>query len=248
MESWDLIAQKHLSTATTGFSDSGCIDLIRAATTETWRANRERFEPDDLYDDASTLGYQTSKNLANRIYDYLGPQRRLQHAGVSVTWEQNVVVVHSNGFDLRIVKAPSSAGRLPNFTHDFSWRERETRFAAAARNARGYRAPKVAPGMDPLFEIHRPGAIDAIQDCRDVFLVWSADITSGLTGGWLGLPTTHPGGWLAVESLWWDEGEPLNQAHSDANPGPTPEFDFRNKQAPKPVVTLKPRPYREISQ
>ena len=43
--------------------------------------------------------------------------------------------------------------------------------------------------------------------CRDVFLVWTGEASTGLTAGWLGLPCEGDRPWLAVQRLWWDESD-----------------------------------------
>ena len=234
----DREAQKRLEHVLGALRNSGLLEVVQVSAGETWRANRERYEPDGLFDDTSTLGYQTSKNLANRLADSLGSHRSLAAEGVSAAMEANSLVIRVEDVEIRLVKAPVAAGRSLNLSGDFDWQGRETRLAAARRNADAYRIPVVVSGHEPMFDLPQPGADAAAAACRDFFIVWAGDMNTGLTAGWLGLPTSEPGRWLAIERIWWDDlGDAEPEASSGGIPGDgTP---FTERPSAVPAVRLK---------
>jgi hypothetical protein len=238
MSMWDPVASERLSEAVEAFSDNGFVGLAQEAAADTWRANRERYEPEVLFDDPTTLGLQSSRNFSNRMLSYLVSEKRLGHSGVSAAREQGAVVVKAAGFDLRFVKAPMSSGRQPDFDADFDWSVSATRRSAAVRNARSYTAPPREPNMDPLFLLIQPEAAERVRQCSDVFLIWGGDMESGLTGGWLGLPTASANPWLAMRRVWWDEGV-RDAAVSPSSSHPGVEVAFRDAEVRMPVLRLK---------
>lgn len=161
--------------------------------------------------------------------------------GVRASREHTATVLHVSGLDIRFVKASHRAGRRPSFVTDFDWHNREARQAAAARNHATYGLPARRPDMETLFEVDQPGAEQAAQRCRDVFLVWGAELTSGLTAGWLGLPTTSADRWLAVTPLWWDKPSLAALTNDSSGPLPGDGPAFGDKPAPMPAITLKLR-------
>jgi hypothetical protein len=241
MDTWDAYATERVSAIRTCLTDAGIVDLLRGAVTDTWRANRERYEPDELFDDSSTLGYQSSKNLANRVFVYLAHQGRLRAHGVSATRDFNATVIHFGGVDVRLVKIPFASGRHPDLRGDFNWQDSESRHAAAIRNARLYCAPICMADMEPLFNIERVDATKALSLCHDAFVAWGAELTSGMTAAWLGLPTTASDRWLAIVPLWWDDMNSYANTVSDSISDNHNESTFGSGAAPLPLIRLKPR-------
>lgn len=240
MGTWDPHGVKRLKSIREELCGDGLDDLLHQAVVDVWQANRARHEPDELFDDSFTLGVTSTRNLANRLAAGVRNDPRWRTARVSATREYGAAVLHVNGLDFRLVKARSTAGRHPNFLKDFDWQSGEMRQAAAARNRAAYGPAPRNPSMAALFEIEQPDAATAVQACHDVFLVWGADLVTGLTAGWLGLPTTSKDRWLAVIPLWWDESTRYEQAGRDDRPsGDTPGFE--DQPAPIPTITLKPR-------
>ena len=79
------------------------------------------------------------------------------------------------------------------------------------------------------------------------FLVWSGEVPTGLTAGWLGLPCEGERSWLAVRRLWWDEtgGSVTEGGRQLAGPRTPDAYDTR--PVPSAPVQLKPRPAEESS-
>ena len=238
-------ASERLASVHATLRANGLIDVVREAAGETWRANRERYEPEDLFDDTSTLGYQTSKNLANRLANSLGTLRLLAGKGVSAALQANTLVNRVDDAEIRLVKAQVAAGRSLSLESDFDWQSRETRLAAASRNASAYRAPKTVPGHEPMFELPKEDPRLAAANCRDFFVVWAGDMTTGLTAGWLGIPTTDPGTWLAVDQIWWDDLGDSGSKASTRDPVTDSDSPFTERPSVLPTVRLKSDHARE---
>lgn len=227
-------------------NETGLMSLIRHAAVDVWRANRDRHEPDELYDDAFTLSVVSTRNLANRLFEQISSDKGWPAKGVSVLRQSSTTVVGLRGVDLRFVKAPHRTGRRPNFDTDFDWARSEFRFAAAMRNRAAYHPPPARADHASLFEIEQADAPEAAARCRDAFVVWAAELESGLTAGWLGLPTTSADRWLAVLPLWWDE-QRISAAANDILPNDAGR-DPRGSAPPVPDIRLKHRRGQGIAQ
>lgn len=240
MESWDPDGVAHLESIRGKLSEVGLIDFLRGQVTAVWTANRDRHEPEELFDDSWTLASQSSRNLANRVHALVQGDDQWRSAGVSASKEHNASVLHVPGVEIRMVKVPTRAGRRPGFTSDFEWSS-GARLDAATRNNAVYATLAPMLGMTSLFDVEQTKGEHPVRDCRDVFTVWAGDQASGLTAGWLGLPTTGPDRWIAIVPAWWDEPN-LTSVSTDKT---TPQHDgvpsFGTGVAPTPTVTLKPQ-------
>lgn len=233
VDQWDAFAARHLQTAVAAIELSGFVDVVREEARQLWRANCERHEPEQLFDDAATLGFASSRNVLNAVREIA----RSEQVAATALDEFGVPVFSIGSFDIRLFKTGGAAGRRPRMQRDFDWSRRESRAAAAARNDR-YRAPLLVPGIDPLFEIPRPDAAEQVGLCREIFVFWGGDIESRLTAGWAGLPTAGKGSWLAVQPLWWDETLP-ESAETPIKTTSEPEIGIGGKPVPVPVVRLR---------
>ncbi|WP_053206077.1 hypothetical protein [Jiangella muralis] len=240
MATWDPHAAHRLESIGAELRRSGLVELVHEAIVDVWRANRARYEPDELFDDSFTLGVTSTRNLANRVFAYVRDDTRWRATGARAGREYGTTVLHTSGVELRLVKARSTAGRHPDFVADFDWREGEMRQAAAARNRAAYGPAPRDPFIAPLFDVDQPDAATAVLGCRDVFLAWGADLPSGLTAGWLGLPTTTADRWLAVTELWWDEAAEAEQSGSGDRLTAGDLAAFGDRPTPVPAITLKP--------
>lgn len=241
MTSWDPHGQVHLDSLRTSFAEAGLIDFVQAAAAEVWRINRERHEPVEAHDDAFTLSVLSSRNLANRLLAEVPHSAVLRASGVVASKEFGSTVLHTPRADVRLVKAPFGSGRHPSFEADFDWSDSEGRQAAALRNHAAYDPPSRDPQAEPLFELPLPNAAEAVTHCREVFLVWGAELRTGLTAGWLGLPTASAQRWIAVTPVWWDEPLAQDSSTSGEGRGSDDGSPFGDKPAPVPSLTLKPR-------
>lgn len=241
MTLWDPYGQIHLDSLRTSFAEAGLIDFVQTAAAEVWRINRERHEPVEAHDDAFTLSVLSSRNLANRLLAEVPDSAVLRASGVVASKELGSTVLHTPRADVRLVKAPFRSGRRPNFETDFDWSDSEGRQAAALRNHAAYNSPSRSPQAEPLFEFPLPNAADAVTHCREVFLVWGAELMTGLTAGWLGLPTASAQRWIAVTPVWWDEQPTQGSSTSGEGPGSYDGSAFGDRPAPVPALALKPR-------
>lgn len=212
----DPAVRQHLAYIRDQYSQAGVIEYIRDIVRETWRSNRERWSPDIHFDDTNTLGYQTSRNVNNRV------SKTMHSSGISpavrAETELGVVILELAGHRLRVVKAPIECGLTPDFNADFNWTTSVTREAAARRNSNNYYP--LATG-EPTLDFEgdpRPVHRRRVEFCRDLFLLWAAQLTSNRTVGWLGLPRLGDLPWMGVTELWLDEPEP---GDTDADLGQT---------------------------
>lgn len=240
MMSWDPHGAERLEEMQQAVVAVGLDALVHEAVEDVWRANRARHEPEELFDDAFTLSLLSTRNLANRLFATVNGDGTLRRAGVSATRDFMATVLHVEGLDIRLVKTPHLAARKPNFISSFDWTESKSKLAAARRNHEVYAPPVRRPEMSPLFEIEHPDAAETVRGCKDAFLVWGAEYESGLTAGWLGIPTTAQDRWLAVAPLWWDEPRPHASMTTDED-SPTQSVGFEDQPEPTLSISLKPR-------
>lgn len=240
MLSWDPHGVRRLDEMQQTLRASGVTDLIHDAVIDVWRANRARHEPEELFDDTFTLSMLSSRNLANRLFATINGSSSWRRAGVTASRDFAATVVHVDHVDLRLVKTPHSAARTPNFVADFDWTDSDSRLAAATRNQNAYSPPPRRPEMAPLFDMEPPNASSAVLACRDAFLVWGADLSAGLTAGWVGIPTTSRERWLAVAPVWWDEASSNAADRSVVTDAPQ-SSGFEDRPVPVPSLTLKTR-------
>jgi len=237
MTEWDPHALRHLDRIEARIEDAGLSGLIQTAAADLWRANRERYEPDHLFDDPFTLSVLTSRNLANRLFAEINEHQEMSKQGIVASRESSTTVVTLSNVAIRLVKAPHYTGRNPDFDTAFVWDRSDLRLGAAARNHAAY-APQ---GHPTLFDVDDKRPAGAVSHCLDVFIVWAADLSTGLTAGWLGLPTIKPTGspWLAVRQLWWDAEvsaatDLAEETENDGNGG-----DFAARPLPVPALRLR---------
>lgn len=233
MDEWDSFAAARLTTAVAAMTKAGFVDVVREEARQLWRANCERHEPEQLFDDSATLGFSASRNVLNAVCELV----RVEKVALVTPDEFGVPVFSVDLFDIRIFKTAGAIGRRPRMHSDFDWRGRESRNTAASRNDL-YRPPAVVPGHNPLFELPRPDAASQVMLCRDVFVFWGGDVESRLTAGWAGLPTARRGSWLAVQQLWWDETLP-ESAEMPIETAPDDSAGIDGKPIPMPAVRLR---------
>ncbi|WP_152690544.1 hypothetical protein [Jiangella alkaliphila] len=193
----------HLEQVRQIYADTGAIEYVRGVVRETWRTNLGRWSPERHFDDTNTLGYQTHRNVNNRISRTIDSSEVLP--SVLAETETGIVMLGLAGFRLRVVKAPVECGLTPDFDRDFDWSTSATRETAASRNSGSYYP--LAAGELTLDAEYDPRPLQRrhIDSCREVFLVWAAELKSDRTAGWLGLPQTGDLPWMGIVKLWLDE-------------------------------------------
>jgi hypothetical protein len=236
MDVWSAQAAARLEAIRRDLDSTGLTNALKTAATEVWHANRDRFEPDELFDDNLTLSFLSSRNLANRVRNEIdkGPEWRTQEC--STTRNNGTLVVRLKTVQIQIVKAPHSCGRGPNFLADFTWTKSESRSAAAARNDAAFSAYT----QPTLWDETSTTSVNGFARCSDVFVIWAADLSSGLTAGWLGLPSVRTDRlpWLGVTPLWWDDVDPA--ARREPAISPTDRREETTNLIPVPSLRLKP--------
>lgn len=236
------VAEEALEATVEMWVETGLARQFGSLVQDVWATNLARHEPDELGDNAKTLGYVCAVNLAERI------ERRIRgHEFESKLWDiSGLGVSKPNGalcltLESRrfyVKKAPMVCGRSAQWESLVSWEgESHTRQSIAELNSRalgGYQAP--ADGQQefwPFLTADEPGVI------RDYMVVWAGDSSAPLTAGWLTIPALGAVPFAAVLPLWWDEAPdaPLSTRRLDPK---GPSFDERPSITPS--VTLRPRP------
>ncbi|MBT9273558.1 hypothetical protein KMZ32_05635 [Phycicoccus sp. MAQZ13P-2] len=202
----DQAAREHIDGVRHLYEQAGVVRFIHEVVQEVWAANRRRWSPRRHYDDANTLGYQTSRNVSNRLLQTFDESAVAPY--VAAESELGVTVLAAHGYRLRVVKAAIECGLNPDFDDDFDWRPSATRAAAAQRNSSNY-LPMPEEDWTLKFETDpRPSRLRQVQDCRDFFLVWAAEMDSDRTAGWLGMPRSGDHPWMGIVDLWVDDERP----------------------------------------
>lgn len=232
-------AAKALQAAADRWNSTGFTHHMASLVREVWTTNLERFEPDELGDNARTLGFQCSENLCARTERRIrGDEHEAVHwnvPGLTVSRPNGSMRICIGGDRVFLMKAPMEASRQPRWDA-MSWDgESATRQALAERNSRalgGLSMP--AAGQGELFDLGIEGGyVDSY------LMVWAGEISSGLTAGWLTIPILGELPFAAVTPLWWDEIVDAPAGSRRTRPD-GPSFDQMASTGPK--LRLKPRP------
>lgn len=200
---WDPDVLRHLQDASASFAGAGVIDVVRQVVQTTWEANLGRWSPSEHFDDTNTLGYQTSRNVNNRLTAVLQGSNDVA-PGVFAETESGIAIIRCGNYRLRVVKAPIESGVSPDFQADFDWSGSLSRSSAARRNQAVYHPLHGEDWTLTYDSDPRPAHRRRVDVCHDVFLIWAAELVSTRTLGWLGLPTLGDLPWMGVSSLWCD--------------------------------------------
>lgn len=250
MTPWDDAAARHLAEVVEALNNLGLIDLLHGQVADTWRTNMERYEQSRLGDTPRAFGFLSAENIQQRLVRLCsGPASTWYELGVRVATPDNSLLIRACGVDIHVMKAPSSQPRTPDWDTAFTWSgESATRQRCARRNSEQYLSSAGAAPDGSLFALPEasPAKSDATR-CRDAFLVWSGEVSTGLTAGWLGLPCDGERPWLAVQRLWWDEAGGPNSLAEVQPAGPQPTDGFEAQPLPSAPVRLKPRRAQEGS-
>lgn len=235
---WDRAAARRLEEITAELAETGVLALFERLVAETWRYNCQRYEPAEAGDTPRSLGVTASENLRVRVLREINDLTSgWAERGVLATSPDNALRVHARGVDVRQMKAPGSEVRLPRW-EEFNWTsESESRFSSAEANTRAYGIPPAPAGQEVIPGLLPPGDPSVL---RHVLLVWSGEIETGYTAGWLGLPVIGEHPWLAVQELWWHEGGLARPVRGVRGTTSSPET-FAERPQPVPLIFLKPR-------
>lgn len=242
-----LVIEEHLAASAAldevigALEHTGVTSALRALTQDVWGSNVDRFEPDELGDTPTSLGFQAYQNFSQRALRRAKGDRReaaTKHwsiDGLTVGAPKNVLTLTFFGNRIIVLKVPFAQARRADFTRLATWENQsKARAQMAARNTQvlgGF--VSAAPGQDALLPAGSEFGV-----VRDFILAWAGEQQSELTAGWLGVPVLGASPFLVSRSLWWDEGV----GHSDGVPvAPSVTTPFDERQVAAPSVTLKPR-------
>jgi len=242
MDLWDGAAHDRLKQIVADLRGEGVLDLFERLVARVWKFNVDRHEPSEIGDTNLSLGITAKENITSLVVReawMTGNSGDLSES-VHVSVSKGSLLVRAAGVRVRMMKSAASPTlREPRWDSDFIWEnESDVRAAAAASNRDSYNPFIIGPGS--LFENIFPPT-GSVEQLRETMLVWAGGSDSPFTGGWLGLPTMGERPWLAVENLWWHELDADGRIPLGGDK--TPDADtFSNREAPKPSITLKPRP------
>ena len=236
-------AQTALEEAAEVVTAAGLVTRLRTVVAEVWQANLARYEPDELGDDAQTLGGTCARNIANRVERLVRANSEFETqpwevSGLTVARPSGALRLEYFGRHFHIMKSPMVHGRSPKWDAFPHWNtSSDVREEAARANTRalsGFRT--AAPGQTPL--TGWPASYEAVALPHFVF-VWAAELTSPATSGWLGVPCLGEQPFVAIRALWSD---PENGGPSGIRRSlPTgPSFDELDSEVPN--LKLKTRP------
>lgn len=231
--SWDARYLVRLGELRRPLEQAGFLDLFEDTATRLWAGNVERYDPEHLHDDESSLGYTAYRNVTNAM-----AAAAERHGICRAVPDDFGVLTFTIGTTIaRIIKTPAERGVRPRFRRDFAWSHRPSRHAAAAANS-AHLTPSTQETIEPLFDL--PTATDEeLAAVRNVFLVWGGSVYPVETAGWVGIPTLGSDRWMSVSTIWGD---------SSASEAPLPrvevsavEADEASGSFARPVVTLRNR-------
>lgn len=242
MKQWDSAASAHLKTVTSELRAVGVARLLEEQVRAVWQRNVDAHDP-LLGDTSLSLGVACSENLRELVVGTCaGDGSVWRRRGVGASTVDRSLRVEVRGVRLGLMKAPPSRVRTPDWTGAaFHWeQESDVRRTAAERNSVAYRPTDSDQADRQLALAEESGPLAAAAAMRDFLVVWSGQVESALTAGWLGIPSLGGAGWFAVELLWRDEsGEDGARARDDDSP--SDGDSFADLPAPQPGVSLKER-------
>lgn len=236
------VACEALALAATDWNDTGLAAEFAGLTRAVWRNNLDRHET-ELGDDATTLGTQCSRNLANLVKRSIDGDADTEPAWripeLSVASPRGAQQISLNGRHYYTMKAPPTPDRSPKWDSLVAWsNESATRLEVARRNSsdlddyygRGLGQPPIWPHMTGC----APSAL------RHFLIVWAGEPEEALTAGWITLPGLGDAPFIAIHRLWWDEasGKTADIVARKSPDGP----GFDDRPSVLPSISLKPRP------
>ncbi len=179
----------------------GPLGVVHELVGEVWRANVDRYQPEERGDDALSLGIQSARNICN-----LAVRRCAGMRGVRVIGGATLTV-HFRGRVLHLGKVtPEQSRRWDVWSVD--WARSDVRNLAAELNSQAYQ-PFTGTLLDGLLpDVGEPSAL------RHLHLAWQGFVDDASTRVWGGFPRTGPRPWFAVV--------PLTAAGWAGRPAPLP--------------------------
>lgn len=240
MEAQDGPAARHLEHAIKRLGDVGLARLLEEHVAAVWRRNLDEHDP--LHgDNAKSLGIRCHENLRELLSRECNDATTAWASrGVSASTSDGSLAIRLDTLRVSLMKAPPSSDRTPAWeSAKFNWLGgSDVRHDAAMRNSRAYDPPDSdQPGSQLAFAVP-PGQRDAPSAMLDCLLVWSGDLRTGQTAGWVGLPKLAHPYWYAVEPLWWHDDRPRVQSVGPTD-GPSSGPRFDEQPIPLPAIRLR---------
>ncbi|UOT06775.1 hypothetical protein MPY17_13965 [Rhodococcus opacus] len=213
--------------------------VLHSEVRATSWANVKRHEPSESGDTPLAFGLFSSEDFAQQIFRacmaHAGPS---SERGIRASKPNNSLLIQVVVLNQYLIMASFRGLRILEWRNDLDWRLGiATRPAAAAHNSRVFQPPTVSAWS--LLSI-RDDAVGEALARKEPTIMWSGDIPTGLTAGWMGLPQRGDTPWMAVAPLWWDEPASRTEDRQSlpispvaARVLPTPNFKLRPKASRK---------------
>lgn len=228
------VAAAHLRRVRADLEQSGVSVLVEQLVRRVWRTDVDRFEP-ALGDTPMSLGVQASVNLRELADRHSRRDPDWAVPGLTVATPHSSLEVRLQGAQIRFMKAPPSERRLPNWSN-FRWDSSSGpgRYELARTNSLATGGRSDGADQLPLFPLTAP------RGPLLFLLIWSGEIDTGLTAGWLTLPVLGDSPFLAIAPIWWEEAT-SRTSRSPLTTSPTGDsFDVR--PVPEPGIKIKRAP------
>lgn len=250
---WDSAAAAHLEAVVANLRQAGAVGLLEEYVAAVYRRNVDNYDT-QLGDTLRSLGGTCAENLRELIVRACSGAESLWLArGVRASAPETSLQVEACGIRLLLMKGPPTPQRTPDWISSaFCWTQQDSavRLRAATRNHEAYR-PEHSDETHAQLALPISGAtlsrnVEATADgaepsgLTDVLLVWSGDLDTAATSGWLGFPTLGASNWFAVAPLWHHDlggGSTLGR-HQGGGGGDGDTYASRAE--PVATVTLKP--------
>lgn len=236
----DQALERRVHDAAEQVRESGFIRLLALLIREVWELNVARFDG-SLGDTIRLLGLQSAENLVTRL-GRLRKEPAWVETLVTISFQQNSMLVTCGDLHIHIMKAPQESRRQPNWHHDFPWANQSNVRAESARQVdEAFRAPTEIPGMEPMFPADDLGEFGDPAEIRQFFIVWAGEFGEDpLTAGWVVIPTLKKMQVLAYEQLWFDEPGERGNVKTKSGPQMSPSADTE----PDVTITIKAAPHQ----
>ncbi len=239
VSTWDTAAADQLARTAEILRHLGVVDLLERQVSTVWRRNVSTFDP-QLGDTNLSLALTSTENLRELLVrEGAGADSPWPKRGVAITSVDNALRLEVAGLRLGQMKAPPSRSAEPHWHGPaFRWVQgSDIRAQMAERNSRAYR-PLVSEQLGRQLALDvGEGAGGSPNGLCDVLLVWTGDVDTATTGGWLGFPCLGELSWYALTSLWSHQPSAMLDGEQGAAQA-TANFDDR--PVPSPTVTLRP--------
>lgn len=214
-------------------AERGVVAVMTEIIGDVYVKNATRHDP-ILGDDATTFGFTTSRNIANRAV------RQLKHLpGVHAHLVDTALEVLCDGYVVRQYKLPGTTRDVS--VDAISWEDSEAKLDGAIENSSTRQLT-----LDADVESGPTAFGGVVPPMRHLRIVHAGDLETGECVIYLGIPQDNRDGgvpWFDVAAIYGDPGGAPDSGHGSKPPhDPAPPTGPSYDELPLPDVGLGPRP------